>query len=419
MRAERDTIGRRRFLKTVGAVGLGPVLAASQSTAGGPSDASPVAAAEGQKPRHPQVPRRKLGKTGVELPCLALGAVPLNSRNTDVLPAALQWGVDYWDTATNYQNTRSESAIGTHLAENVGLREKLFLASKPPDITTPLPVIADLENELQASLKRLHTDYVDLYYAVHNMTNPAQLTDDLKDWVGKAKKRGVIKHFGLSAHSDMAAVLTKVAKLDWVDVVMIMYNFRLMQDDQYQAGLEACSKAGIGLVAIKTQGRGLKMETEADQKLAGRFLSRGFSEAQAKVKAVLEDKRITSAAVGTPSVAVLTSNVAAVLDQARLTQADRAALDQYARATCGGYCAGCKSVCESALPGVPYVREIMRQLMYCNTYGERDRARELFTQIPAEVRSRLLATDYKLAEACCPQRLAIGDLIAEAVGKLA
>jgi len=45
MRAERDMIGRRGFLKTMGAVGLGPVLAASQSAAGGPSDASPVAAA--------------------------------------------------------------------------------------------------------------------------------------------------------------------------------------------------------------------------------------------------------------------------------------------------------------------------------------------------------------------------------------
>lgn len=418
MSEQPDTIGRRRFLKTMGAVGLGPVLAASQSAAD-PSDARPDAAADSQQPRHPQVPRRKLGKTGVELPCLALGTVPLNSRNAEVLPAALQWGVDYWDTATNYQDTRSESAIGQYLAENPGLREKLFLATKPRDIATPLPVIADLEKELQASLKRLHTNYVDLYYAVHNMTDPAQLTDDLKDWVAKAKKRGVIRLFGLSAHSDMAAVLTSVPKLGWVDVVMIMYNFRLMQDEQYQAGLEACSRAGIGLVAIKTQGRGLRMETQSDQKLASRFLSRGFTEAQAKLKAVLEDKRITTAAVGTPSLAVLTSNVAAVLDRTRLTRADRAALEQYAQATCGAYCAGCKSACESVLPQVPYVREIMRQLMYCNTYGEKERARALFAEIPAEVRDRLLATDYTLAEARCPQRLAIGDLVAEAVDKLA
>jgi len=57
--------------------------------------------------------------------------------------------------------------------------------------------------------------------------------------------------------------------------------------------------------------------------------------------------------------------------------------------------------------------------MYYNGYGDKDRARELFAQIPSDVKSRLLSTDYSLAEACCPQRLPIGELVAEAVSKLA
>jgi hypothetical protein len=57
--------------------------------------------------------------------------------------------------------------------------------------------------------------------------------------------------------------------------------------------------------------------------------------------------------------------------------------------------------------------------MYHNVYGDRNRARELFAQIPRNVRKKLLSTDYSPAEACCPQHLPIGKLVAEAVSKLA
>ena len=94
-------------------------------------------------------------------------------------------------------------------------------------------------------------------------------------------------------------------------------------------------------------------------------------------------------------------------------------LDEYAKATCSGYCAGCGSICEEALSGMPYVSDIMRYLMYYNSYGDEDRARGFFAQIPANVRNKLLSTDYSPAEARCPQNMPIGKLIAEAVKKLA
>jgi predicted aldo/keto reductase-like oxidoreductase len=57
--------------------------------------------------------------------------------------------------------------------------------------------------------------------------------------------------------------------------------------------------------------------------------------------------------------------------------------------------------------------------MYYNSYGDRERARKLFAQIPGNVRNKLLNIDYSSAEAHCPQHLPIGKLIAEAVSKLA
>jgi len=135
--------------------------------------------------------------------------------------------------------------------------------------------------------------------------------------------------------------------------------------------------------------------------------------------AVLEDKRFSSVCVGMQSIAYVTENVEAVLAKTKLTQADMHVLAEYARATCSGYCAGCANICNSALPDVPYVNDVMRYLMYYNSYGEQDRARELFAQIPAGVRKKLLSTDYGFAEARCPQHLPIREFVAEAVGKLA
>ncbi len=76
-------------------------------------------------------------------------------------------------------------------------------------------------------------------------------------------------------------------------------------------------------------------------------------------------------------------------------------------------------ICSSALPSVSCVSDIMRYLVYYNSYGDRARARQLFAQIPGQIKSRLLSTDYGPAEFRCPQRLPIGNLVAEAVGKLA
>jgi predicted aldo/keto reductase-like oxidoreductase len=192
-----------------------------------------------------------------------------------------------------------------------------------------------------------------------------------------------------------------------------------MQDDKMAAAVEACHKAGVGLVAMKTQAQGQSFKTEEDEKLARHFLQRGFSKEQAKIKIVLEDKRISSVCSRMDNIATLTSNVAAVLDKTEFTQADMNVFKEYAAATCSGYCAGCANICDFILPDTPYVSDIMRYLMYYNSYGTQDRARELFAQIPRNVRSKLLSTDYRTAEARCPQHLPIGKLIAEAVNKLA
>ena len=54
----------------------------------------------------------------------------------------------------------------------------------------------------------------------------------------------------------MAPCLEAAAKLDWIDVIMTTYNFREMQNPAMQSAIDACYKADIGLVAMKTQAKG-------------------------------------------------------------------------------------------------------------------------------------------------------------------
>jgi predicted aldo/keto reductase-like oxidoreductase len=350
----------------------------------------------------------------VEIPCLALGVAFNAMDNQLILRKAIDWGVTCWDTSSFYENGNSELGIGKFLQKNPDARKKLFIVTKASFAKTP----QEVEKRLQTSLERMKTDYIDLYYGVHGLSNPAQLNDELKRWVESAKERKLIKFFGFSTHSNMADCLMAASKLGWIDAITTSYNFRLMQGQKLIDAIQACYDAGVGVIAMKTQAKEI-MLNDADKKLTEHFLKRGFTEGQAKIKLVIEDKRIAAACVGRDNIQHLRQNVAAVLDKTELTQLDKEVFKNYAAATCSGYCAGCGYICDSAVAEAACVSDIMRYLMYYNSFGDTQTARQFFAQIPQRVRNRLLSVDYAVAEARCPQRLPIGRLMAQAVDKLA
>ncbi|MGA2070930.1 MAG: aldo/keto reductase [Sedimentisphaerales bacterium] len=399
---------RRNFLKTIGAVGLGSVLTSKAKA----DTNEPNAAGEKQQGETPQVPTRKFGKSGPDVSALSLGAIQLID-NQVILTSSLKWGVTYWDTAYGYTNGNSEICIGKFLSSRPEMRKKLFIATKASHAVGAEQV----EGRLRDSLKRMNTDYVDVFYGVHVLDNMSQLTEDLKPWAENAKKKGLIKYFGFSTHSNMAKNLLEASKLGWVDAILTTYNFRLTKDPMMQKAIDACYKAGIALTAMKTQ-KSVSVQTDEDRKLIEHFSAKGFTEGQAKIKSVMEDERIAAVTVGMNSVAQITENVAAVLDKTKLAQDDKDALAEYASATCGGYCAGCAHICDSALGGVSHVNDVMRSLMYHNSYGDKQLAKQTFAAIPADTRARLLTADYRLAEQCCPQHMPIARLVNEAVEKL-
>ena len=135
MDKKRNKINRRNFLKTVGAAGLGSVLA-SNEVLGSEKPCAKAAKDEScYGPEKSEIPMRKLGKTGIDVPVFSLGMMFDAVDKQIVLRKAVQLGVYYWDTARNYSGGTSELGIGKFLTKYPEKRKderSCSLLPKPP-----------------------------------------------------------------------------------------------------------------------------------------------------------------------------------------------------------------------------------------------------------------------------------------------
>jgi predicted aldo/keto reductase-like oxidoreductase len=283
-----------------------------------------------------------------------------------------------------------------------------------------------LTEKLNTSLQRMNTSYVDMYF-IHYVKNvKKELTEEVKTWAEKAKAQGKIRFFGFSAHKNMENSMMAAAKLGWIDGIMTSYNYRLMHTDSMKRGVDACVKAGIGLTAMKTQATkahtyagDVGKESETAEKLTERFIEKGYTFEQAKLKAVWENLNIASICSHMTNMTVLQANVAAALSKTKLSFQDRQLFEQYSRETASHYCVGCARNCEPAINNEIPISDVMRYLMYSRGYGEPERAKSAFNRLPSKVRRCLANIDYRKAELKCPQRMQIGQLMCEAAIELA
>ena len=390
---------RRDFLKATGTAGLGAVMAPIGQIAH---------ATEAQK----KVPVRSFGNTGVKVSILSLGGMFDIASNQIMMKQAVRWGVTYWDTADCYQRG-SETGIGKYFKKYPEERDSIFLVTKS-DARNP----KGMTRLLNRSIERMNTNYIDLYF-VHGINDIDELDERTKTWAEKAKAEGKIRLFGFSTHRNMETCMLGAAKLGWIDGIMMTYNFRLMHTDRMKRAIEACVKAGIGMTAMKTQGGGsVKTNTDTELKMAGRFLQKGFTDAQAKLMAVWQNPHISSICSQMPNMTILKANVAAALNRTDLSERDSDFIHRYAWETHSDYCAGCTKICESNVKIDVPIGDVMRYLMYFRSYNEFDYAAAQFKTIPENIRLQMVNLDYSLAEQRCPQQMAIGKLMRDAVKEL-
>jgi hypothetical protein len=358
------------------------------------------------------VPTRPFGKTGVNVSVLSLGGVFDTIGNQLMLKQAVKWGVTYWDTANSYGGGRSEEGFGKYFSRFPEDRKKVFLVTKSGAWSQ-----SGTSRHLNLSLERMKTEYIDLFL-VHGIHQIGDISG-MKQWAEKAKSEGKIRYFGFSTHSNMEECLMDASRMGWIDGIMMTYNFRLMKTDRMRRSVDACSKAGIGLTAMKTQGGGaVRSDSESEMSMAGHFLQKGFTDGQAKLKAVWNNEQISSICSQMPTVSLLMTNVQAAAITKPLSRKDFKALDQYARETFSEYCSGCTYICEPAIDGVIPVGDIMRCLMYARSYRDPLLGKAVFNRIAPDIREKLKCVDYSRAERQCPRKLAIGKLVKEACAEL-
>ncbi len=112
-----------------------------------------------------------------------------------------------------------------------------------------------------------------------------------------------------------------------------------------------------------------------------------------------------------PNMTILQANVAAALNENKLSLQDQLLFKRYAHRTAAGYCAGCADICESAVDYRVPISDVLRCSMYYNGYGDRDKAFALFNSLPAEKKADIIKTNYLKAEKYCPQKIQISKVL--------
>ena len=190
-----------------------------------------------------------LGKTGLEVSRVTFGGIicvdELQSDANRYVSYAVDEGINYFDVAPSYGN--AEERLGPALKP---YRQNSILSCK-----TTERMAKDARAELEASLKNLQADYFDIYQ-MHGLSNSADIErafaeDGALTVLLEAKKAGLIRYLGITAHSEEIALeaLSKYA----FDTVMFPVNWALHMGDVLGTRLpEVCTEKNIGLIGIKS-----------------------------------------------------------------------------------------------------------------------------------------------------------------------
>ena len=199
--------------------------------------------------------QRTLGRTGLTLPIVSMGV--MNADVPGVVRRAYELGIRHFDTAAVYQNGRNEEMVGTVVKE-MGIRDKVIISTKigtRASFQNTAEGKKGFTDRFEASLKRLQMDHVDILY--HHGVDSADhaKAEGQIEVLQSLKKQGKTRFIGISTH-DTVPVLNAVIPLNVFDVALITINYTMAHDSEKLAIIEKASKAGMGIVAMKTQAGG-------------------------------------------------------------------------------------------------------------------------------------------------------------------
>lgn len=131
---------------------------------------------------------------------------------------------------------------------------------------------------------------------------------------------------------------------------------------------------------------------------------------QAKLKAVWKDERFCCICSQMPNFTILNANAEAAADPKLISESEIESL----KLSANRYCDDCESICTEACGGRAFVRDVMRSLMYANSYSDYELGKETFNAIPGEIRAQIMDMDLSVAEHRCPRNLPIANMVKQA-----
>jgi predicted aldo/keto reductase-like oxidoreductase len=355
-----------------------------------------------------QMKYRRLGRTNMKISEISLGGSPVPPEA--IFRRAIEMGVNYVDTSSNYSNGNSERTIGKILKE---YPNKFYVATKIHAGRQGYDSIESLEKEFEGSLKRLNVDCVDILL-VHGARTPEILAnEDVLNLLEKVKKQGKTRFKGVSCHSNPVEVLTDAVKSGNYDMITVAYSAfsgsLVQKDGVYQdylqrSGIEQlinlAKKHDVGVIAMKTMAGGNRQDLAKYQK-------KGISLPRAKLKWVLENKYVASALSELLTFDILEENLA--VSGSPLTSKERMALTEHVTGFSSGYCRMCGQ-CIKECPMKIAVPDILRYALYYTDHGKTTLAKNKYKTLPVEY-------SYNNCNHCgrclkaCPNRLPIIQML--------
>jgi aryl-alcohol dehydrogenase-like predicted oxidoreductase len=307
----------------------------------------------------------KLGSTGLEVSVICLGCMSFGQpdRGTHdwtldyasseaMIRQALDGGVNFFDTANAYSDGTSEEFVGRALREVA--REDVAIATKVFNRMRPGPNGAGLSRkailgELDASLRRLGTDYVDLYQ-VHRWDYGTPIEETLEA-LHDVVKAGKVRYIGASSMFawQFAQALYTADLNGWTRFVSMQNHLNLLYREEEREMLPLCGDQGIGVIPWSPLARGrltrdwdaatARSETDdfgrtlyldSDRAIVERVAevaaARGVSRAQVALAWVLRHPGVTAPIVGATKTGHLADALAAV--DLELTDEEVASLEE-------------------------------------------------------------------------------------------
>jgi predicted aldo/keto reductase-like oxidoreductase len=305
---------------------------------------------------------RTLGRTGLKITVVGFGA--MLTPEAEVIRAGLDRGINYIDTARVYLKGENEEVVGRAIK---GIRNNIFLATKArPVSNTKKEIFRDVEE----SLSKLRTDHVDVLQLHSLKSKDRAFIPEVREALIELRRQGKVLFFGVTTHTNQAEVVNALADDPdrFFDVALVGYSFK--SPPEIRQSIARAAKAGIGIIAMKTQAGGYQTAALGP-----------ISPHQAALKWALQDVNVTAAIPGMRDMGELDEDLS-VMGMMKLTRREEQILKRYGQAISLYYCQFCGR-CEGLCPRGVAISDIHRSLMYAEAYGSMELARETYREIPA------------------------------------